>query len=71
MTNDRLAYSPVEFAAQTGLCLNTVYAYIKKGQLRCVKLERRILISREAADAFLSGSQEQQKTSLFKRITGG
>ena len=44
--NDKMAYSPQEAAMTLGLCLNTIYKLLKRGQLQSVKLDRKILIPR-------------------------
>ena len=51
--NDKLAYSPQEAAMTLGLCLNTIYKLLKRGQLQSVKLDRKILIPRTEIDRLL------------------
>jgi len=46
MIDEKMAYSPQEAAITLGLCLNTIYKLLKRGQLRSVKLDRKILIPR-------------------------
>ena len=54
MTNEKMAYSPQEAAMTLGLCLNTIYKLIKQGQLRSVKLDRKILIPTTEIERLLS-----------------
>jgi excisionase family DNA binding protein len=49
-----MAYSPQEAAMTLGLCLNTIYKLIKQGQLRSVKLDRKILIPTTEIERLLS-----------------
>jgi excisionase family DNA binding protein len=58
---EKLAFSPQEAATAAGLSLNTLYKLIKTGRLRHVKLDRRILISREALNELLNGANGHVK----------
>jgi excisionase family DNA binding protein len=49
----RVAYSPSEVADMVGLTEWTVRGLISRGELRAVKLRRRILIPRQALTEFL------------------
>lgn len=54
---ERMAYSPLEAAIMLGLCLNSIYKMLKRGQLRGVKVDRKILIPKSELDRLLGGNQ--------------
>ena len=56
---ERMAYSPQETARMLGLCLNSVYKMLKNGQIRGVKVDRKILIPKTELAHFLSGKRNQ------------
>jgi len=56
MVDERMAYSPQEAASMLGLCLNSVYKMLKRGQLRGVKVDRKILIPKSELVRLLSGN---------------
>ncbi len=49
----RIAFSPQETAGLLGVCLNTIYKWIRCGRLQSVKLDRKILIPRTEIERFL------------------
>lgn len=51
----RLAYSAKEVAALTGLHRNEVYKLLHAGELKSIRLGRRILIPRSALEEWLRG----------------
>jgi excisionase family DNA binding protein len=51
---ERLSYSVREFARLTSLGKNRIYAAIRRGELRSFKVDRRRLISAEAARDFIA-----------------
>jgi excisionase family DNA binding protein len=53
---ERMAYSPQEAAMTLGLCLNSVYKMLKRGQLRGVKVDQKILIPKSELARLLSGN---------------
>jgi excisionase family DNA binding protein len=57
MVGERMAFSPQEAAMTLGLCLNSVYKMLKRGQLRGVKVDRKILIPKSELARLLSGNQ--------------
>ena len=69
LISERLAFSPAEAAAVTGLSVGTVRNLIKAKKLACVRTERRILISREALNIFL-GQETEKRRSFLERIKG-
>jgi len=54
-----MAYSPQEAAMMLGVCLNSIYKMLKRGQLRGVKVDRKILIPKSELARFLSGNRNQ------------
>lgn len=44
---DETYMTPAQVAALYGVCKETVYRWIKRGKLPCVRIERRIYIRRE------------------------
>jgi len=64
---DRVAYSPKEAAAATGICKRTIDELMHSGQLPFVRLgTRKIVIRKIALDDFLR-SLETQKKPLPRR----
>ena len=55
MIVERIAYSPMEAASSLGLCLNSIYKMLKRGQLKGVKIDRKILIPKSELERLLSG----------------
>jgi excisionase family DNA binding protein len=53
LTTERLAYSPMEAASTLGLCLNSVYKMLRRGQLKGVRVDRKILIPRTEIERLL------------------
>ena len=41
---EKMAYSPIEAAGATGLCLNTIYKLLKQNRLQSVRVNRKLLI---------------------------
>jgi excisionase family DNA binding protein len=54
METEKLTYSPQEAAVMLGLCLNTIYKLLKRGQLQSVKLDRKILIPRTEIERLIN-----------------
>jgi len=50
---EKLAYSPIEAAGATGLCLNTIYKLLKQNRLKAVRVNRKLLIPKASIEAFL------------------
>jgi len=55
MVNERMAYSPMEAASKLGLCLNSIYKMIKRGQLKGIRVDRKILIPKTELERLLAG----------------
>lgn len=53
----RLTRKPEEAAPMLGVGRNGVYALIRSGQLRSIKVGRKLLIPLSAIDEFLSGGK--------------
>lgn len=51
----KLAYTPREAAAATGLGMTTIYALMKEGRLRRVKIGRSTVIPRSSLVALVDG----------------
>jgi excisionase family DNA binding protein len=51
--NKRIAYSVIEFAGETSLSRSLIYAAIKAGELRSVKVRSRRLILASDGEAWL------------------
>lgn len=49
-------YAPKEFISLSGLSRAAVYRGIERGEIPSVRIGRRILIPKEAADRLLSGT---------------
>ncbi|MNU45828.1 Helix-turn-helix domain protein [compost metagenome] len=54
----KLAYTPAEAAAATGLGLTTIFALMKEGRLKRVKIGRSTLIPRSSLEALIAGSAD-------------
>lgn len=54
----KLAYSPAEAAEATCLGLTTIYAMMKDGRLKRVKIGTRTLIPRSSLEALFDGDGE-------------
>ena len=50
---EKLAYSPIEAAGATGLCLITIYKLLKQNRLNAVRVNRKLLIPKASIEAFL------------------
>jgi excisionase family DNA binding protein len=61
MTTERQAFSPAEVAVMTGLCLCTVRKLIRQGRLGSIKIERRVLVSRDHLAAFLRDAEKKEE----------
>lgn len=57
---ERLTRKPEEAAPMLGVGRNGVYELIRSGQLRCIKVGRKILIPLSAIEEFLNGSGGRQ-----------
>ena len=55
---EKLAFSPTEAASALGLCQNTIYKMVKRGRIKSVKVERKILIPRAELIRLLSGQSD-------------
>jgi excisionase family DNA binding protein len=53
-TVEKLAYSPMQAAGTLDLCVNTIYKMLRRGQLKGVRVERKILIPRSEVERFLT-----------------
>ena len=51
--SEKMAFSPIETADALGLCLNSIYKMLRRGQLKGVHLDRKILIPRTEIEALL------------------
>lgn len=51
--NERMAFSPMETASTLGLCLNSVYKMLKRGQLKGIRVDRKILVPRSELERLL------------------
>ncbi|WP_041458719.1 excisionase family DNA-binding protein [Ammonifex degensii] len=58
---DRIAYSIPEFAAAVGLGKSLIYELVKRGEIPSIRVGRRILIPRSAAEEWLRRKMEEQK----------
>ncbi len=56
---EKMAYSPIEAASATGLCLNTIYKLLRQNRLQSVRVNRKLLIPRTSISAFLAGQPPQ------------
>jgi excisionase family DNA binding protein len=65
IVGERMAYSPQEAASMLGLCLNSIYKMLKCGQLKGVRVDRKILIPKSELERFL-GSNRNQPSGLPK-----
>jgi len=65
MTEERLAYKPIELVALLGLSRWTVYKLIKEGKLPSVRLDGRIIVPCKALENFLT-----DRTRLVERRAG-
>ncbi len=50
---EKMAYSPIETAGALGLCLNSVYKMLRRGQLNGVRVDRKILVPRAELERLL------------------
>jgi len=58
--NERLTYSVVEAARVLGLSRNSVYAACERGEIRCLRIGKRLLISKLEIQRLLGGNSEDQ-----------
>lgn len=56
---DRRAYGISETAAMLGVSRRHLVRIIQRGELRVVRLGKRVLIPKDALDAFLAGEGER------------
>lgn len=56
MADTAVIYKPVELMKLLGLGRNTVYALLRSGRIRSVKIGSRYLITQEALHEFLTGN---------------
>jgi excisionase family DNA binding protein len=63
ITSGRMAYSPMEAASTLGLCLNSVYKMLKRGQIRGIKVDRKILIPKSELERLLSGGNHSSNSA--------
>ena len=61
---EKLAFSPIEAAGATGLCLNTIYKLLKQNRLQSVRVNRKLLIPRTSIEAFLMGKSNNQPSGM-------
>jgi excisionase family DNA binding protein len=57
LPHDKLTYKPEETGPLLGLGRNSVYALIRSGALRSIRVGRKILIPTSAITEFLSGEK--------------
>jgi len=72
--NERLSFSPKEFAALNGKSATWVYRRIYHGDVKVISNAGRILIPRSEVDRFLAGASEynpQSKTKSGSTENGG
>jgi excisionase family DNA binding protein len=50
-----------ELAEYTGLCTKTIYAYVERNILPCIKLEGSLLFDMEEIEKFLQNKHTQNK----------
>ena len=53
--SERLTLTVVEVAAQLGISRNAAYEAIRLGQIRSIRIGRRILVPRQALEEMLRG----------------
>lgn len=53
--DNKIAYTPKEACAATGLGMTTLYKLMKEGQIRKVKIGSRTLIPRSSLEALFAG----------------
>jgi excisionase family DNA binding protein len=66
MTNEKMAFSPMECSVLTGLCLNTIYKLLKQNRLQSIRIDRKILIPRTSLESFLSGNSQKDGAAQMK-----
>jgi len=54
----KVAYSPEEFGKLIGVHEQTVYRFLRSGQIKAVKLGRKWVIPHKTLEAFLNGEQK-------------
>ena len=59
--HERLTRTPEELLSLLGLSRPTVYRLLKSGELRSIKVGRKILIPLAAIDEFLNGTSSEGK----------
>ena len=57
-SHQKMTYKPAEVALLIGLGKQSVYALIRSGQIRNIRVGRKILIPTSAIAEFLAGRQE-------------
>lgn len=56
MADTAVIYKPLELVQLLGLGRNTVYALLRSGRIRSVKVGSRYLVTQEALHEFLTGN---------------
>ena len=59
MSDIAMIYRPAELMRVLGLGRNTVYALLRSGRIRSVKIGRRYLVTQEALHEFLTDNKTQ------------
>ena len=59
MPDIAVIYKPAELMRVLGLGRNTVYALLRSGRIRSVKIGRRYLVTQEALHEFLTDNKTQ------------
>ena len=59
MADTAVIYKPLELVQLLGLGRNTVYALLRSGRIRSVKIGSRYLVTQEALQEFLTGNETQ------------
>ena len=58
LPQDKLTHKPEEVAPLLGLGRNSVYALLNSGQLRSIRVGRKILVPTSAIEEFLNSGQK-------------
>jgi excisionase family DNA binding protein len=61
VSEERLGYSIAEVAQQIGVCSRTIINAIQAGELKAVRIGRRVIISRQNAEKFLTRDRLQRR----------
>ncbi len=57
-TSERLTYNVREAAQALGLSRNSIYQACQKGEIRCLRIGKRVLISKLEVQRLLAGNSE-------------